>query len=93
MTRRLILPHDIGISGDVVLEVLVDKNGRVVNVRGESGDSRLIRTAKPAMMKWAFNPYKIDGEPVQFLTELTIQFDGNKGSAKLKIESDQLTTR
>lgn len=93
MTRRVMLPHDIGISGVVVLEVLVEKNGRVLNVRGVSGDSRLIRAARPPMMKWVFNPYLVDGEPVQFLTELTIQFDGNKRSAKLKIEIDPLTTR
>jgi outer membrane biosynthesis protein TonB len=93
MTRRVVLPQDIGISGDVVLEVLVEKNGRVLLVRGVSGDSRLISAAKPAVMKWVFDPYVIDGQPVQFLTELTIQFDGNKRSAKIKIESDPLTTR
>jgi len=44
-------------------------------------------------MKWAFYPYQLNGEPVQFLTELTIMFDGKKDSAKLKIENDPLSSR
>lgn len=88
MTRKVVLPRDLGVPGDVVLGVLVEKNGRVLNVQRVSGDPRLVRAAKPAVMKWAFTPYFLDGEPVQFLTELTIMFDGKNGSAKLKVESD-----
>jgi len=42
-------------------------------------------------MKWVFNPFLLDGQPVQFLTEMTIQFDGKKDSAKVKIDKDPLT--
>jgi protein TonB len=76
-----------------VLEVLVQNNGRVLNVERVSGDPRLVLAAKPAVMKWAFYPYLLNGQPVQFLTELTIIFDGKKDSAKLKIENDPLTSR
>lgn len=93
ITRTVVLPRDLGIPGDVVLGVLVEKNGRVLNVRRVSGDPRLVRAAKPAVMKWAFTPYLLDGDPVQFLTELAIMFDGKKGSAKLKVESDPLSSR
>jgi TonB-like protein len=93
ITTRVVLPRDIGVPGDVVLEVLVQKNGRVLNVQRVSGDPRLVRAAKPAVMKWAFYPYLLNGEPVQFLTELTIMFDGKKDSAKLKIENDPLGSR
>jgi Gram-negative bacterial TonB protein C-terminal len=89
---RVLPPRDIGIPGDVVLEVLVQRNGRVLTVQRVSGDSRLVRAAKPAVMKWAFYPYLLDGEPVQFLTEFTIVFDGRKDSAKLKIENDPLSS-
>ena len=76
-----------------MLEVLVQKDGRVLNAHRVSGDPRLVRAAKPAVMKWAFYPYQLNGEPVQFLTELTIMFDGKKDSAKLKIENDPLSSR
>jgi outer membrane biosynthesis protein TonB len=92
ITRKVVLPRDLGISGDVVLKVLVESNGRVLNVECISGDPRLVRAAKPALMKWIFAPYFLDGEPVQFVTELTIMFDGKKDSAKLKIESDPLSS-
>jgi outer membrane biosynthesis protein TonB len=93
ITSRVVLPRDIGVPGDVVLEVLVQNNGRVLNVERVSGDPRLVLAAKPAVMKWAFYPYLLNGQPVQFLTELTIIFDGKKDSAKLKIENDPLTSR
>ncbi|HLX85820.1 MAG TPA: energy transducer TonB [Terriglobales bacterium] len=93
ITTRIVLPRDIGIPGDVVLEVLVQQNGRVLNMQRVSGDPRLVRAAKPAVMKWVFDPYLFNGEPVQFLTEFTIMFDGKKDSAKLKIESDPLNSR
>lgn len=93
ITTRVILPRDIGVPGDVVLEVLVQENGRVLNVQHVSGDPRLGRAAKPAVMKWAFYPYVLNGEPVQFLTEFTIVFDGKKDLAKLKIENDPLSSR
>jgi outer membrane biosynthesis protein TonB len=93
ITIKAVLPRDIGIPGDVVLEVLVQKNGRVLHVQRVSGDPRLVRAAKPTVMKWVFTPYLLNGEPVQFLTELTFMFDGRKNSAKLKIESDPLSSR
>lgn len=93
ITTRVVLPRDIGVPGDVVLEVLVQKSGRVLNVQRASGNPRLVRAAKPAVMKWVFYPYLLNGEPVQFLTELTIMFDGKKDSAKLKIENDPLSSR
>ncbi len=93
ITTRVVLPRDIGIPGNIVLEVLVQQNGRVLNMQRVSGDPRLVRAAKPAVMKWAFYPYLLNGEPVQFLTEFTIMFDGKKDSAKLKIENDPLSSR
>ena len=93
ITTRVVLPRDIGVAGDVVLEVLVQNDGRVLNVQRVSGDPRLVRVAKPAVMKWAFYPYLLNGKPVQFQTELTIMFDGKKDSAKLKLENDPLASR
>ena len=92
ITTRVVLPHDIGIPGDVVVEVLVERNGSVRSVRGVSGDKRLLRAAETSVMKWAFYPYFVNGEPVQFLAEMTIQFDGKKQSAKLKVSKDPLAS-
>lgn len=93
IATRVVLPRDIGVPGNVVLDVVVQEDGRVLNVRHVSGNPRLVRAAKPAVMKWAFYPYLLDGKPVQFRTEFTIMFDGKKDSAKLKIENDPLSSR
>jgi hypothetical protein len=88
ITTHVVLPDEIGIPGDVVVEVLVEKNGQVRSVRAVSGDDRLLRVARPAVMNWVFQPYSLQGEPMQFSAEMTIHFDGNKGTAKLKVSKD-----
>jgi outer membrane biosynthesis protein TonB len=93
MMIKVVLPRDIGVPGDVALNVLVQKNGTVLNVESASGDPRLVRAAKPSVMKWRFFSYTLNGERVQFLTEFTISFDGRKNSAQLKIENDPLRSR
>ena len=90
LTRKVVLPKDIGIPGEVTLEVEVGKDGRVLNVRGVSGDSRLIRAAKPSLMNWIIAPFFLNGEPVKYVTNLTIQFDGKSRTAKLKLHADPL---
>ena len=85
ITKKVVLPRDIGIPGEVTLRVEVGKNGKVLSMRGVSGDSRLIRAATPSMMDWIFAPYLLNGEPVKFVTDVTIQFDGKTQLAKLKV--------
>jgi len=87
ITRTMVLPRDIGIPGEVTLTVEVGKNGKVLSVRGVTGDSRLIRAATPSMMNWIFTPYLLNGEPVKFVTDMTIQFDGKTQLAKLKVHT------
>lgn len=94
MTQSVVLPRDVGIAGEVVLEVVVERSGRVIKVSGVSGDPRLIRAAKPSVMKWVFTPYFLNGAAVQFLTNLTFQFDGKKNFAKLHVkELDPLSSQ
>lgn len=85
---RVVFPREIGVRGDVVLELLVEKNGRVGNVRDVSGNKRLLRITKPVLMKWTFQPYFLNGEPIQFLTRITIQFDGESQLARLKLSKE-----
>lgn len=93
ITRKVVLPRDIGITGEVTLTVEVGKNGKVLSVRGVSGDSRLIRAATPSLMNWIFAPYFLNGEPVKFVTDMTILFDGKKQLAKLKVHTHSLANQ
>jgi TonB family protein len=61
-------------SGDIVLEVLVGKDGAVASVRTVSGDPLLAGAAADAVRKWRYEPYRIHGHPAEFQTEVTLKF-------------------
>ncbi len=89
ITRTVVLPREIGIRGNVEIDVLVEKDGTVIKVQGLSGDARLLRTTKKAVMKWTFIPYLLFGKPVQFIAKLKFRFDGKNRLAKLEISEEE----
>ena len=76
MIQKKVSPPEVGVKGDVVLKVLVGEDGKVLSVRSISGDKRLIEAAIPAVLRWEFAPYFLNGKPIQFVTNLTIRFKG-----------------
>jgi len=61
-------------SGDVVLEVIVGRDGSVTSTRGLSGDPLLIAAAVEAVRTWRYEPYRIQGRPTEFQTDVTLRF-------------------
>lgn len=79
-TKKVVPEYpDIGCStrveGNVVVAILVDENGKVIDAGAKSGPTLLreasIRTAK----KWEFQPFLKDGQPVKFTGTLTFRFN------------------
>jgi protein TonB len=68
------LPH--GTKGDVVLDVVIDENGRIAQLTMERGvghgvDESVIATVR----QWAFHPATRDGKPVASEQELLFHFE------------------
>ena len=63
------------IEGVVVLDVVVGRDGSVVNVRPVSGPDVLTTAAVDALHWWRFAPYKIDGKPVVVETTVAVEFN------------------
>lgn len=63
-----------GIQGSVELHVLVDKDGRVQEVWGVSGEQVLINAAIEAVRKWRYRPMLLDGKPVPVVTTVRLEF-------------------
>ncbi len=66
-----------GISGEVVVEVLVDERGRVKTATAISGHALLRPAAVTAAHGWRFRPFrptKLDGVPVQAVGTITFVF-------------------
>jgi len=61
-------------SGDVVLEVTVHRDGTVAAVHALSGDPMLAKAATDAVRSWRYEPYRLQGRPVEFQTEVTLKF-------------------
>ena len=64
-----------GITGDVILEIVVRRDGsvgevRVVQARGAGLDQRAVA----AVRQWRFSPARRRGEPVDVLVEVAVEF-------------------
>ena len=62
------------IQGPVVLQALISKEGDIRELKLISGDSRLADTAMEAVKQWHYQPYLVNGQPVEVQTEITINF-------------------
>ncbi len=60
-----------GMSGAVVLEALVDKTGVVTRATVQSGLPLLAEIARDEVLKWRYQPGRLNGEPVE--TKVTIR--------------------
>ena len=61
-------------SGDVVLEVVVQTDGSVASTRPVSGDRVLAAAASDAVRTWRYDPYRVQGHPAEFQTDVTLKF-------------------
>lgn len=62
------------LQGAVALDAVVGKDGIVREVRVISGDSQLTSAAVDAVRQWRFKPYLLNGSPVAFQTQITLNF-------------------
>lgn len=62
------------ISGEVKLEVLVDEEGNVTDVKVLSGHVLLVEEAARAVRQWKYSPTLLNGEPVSVVSTVTVIF-------------------
>ena len=65
------------ISGDVVIDALIDPNGRVTAMKVISGPGLLHQAAKDALRQWKYQPATLDGKPVNMHLNVKLQFHAN----------------
>jgi TonB family protein len=61
------------IKGTVLLRVLIDEEGRVVDLRLISGPKELAPAAVNAVQQWRYRPYLLTGNPIQVDTEASVK--------------------
>lgn len=62
------------ISGTVVLQVLVGKDGHIEDLKVISGYPGFQKAAMDAVRQWVYRPYLLNGEPVEFNTTVSVVF-------------------
>jgi TonB family protein len=62
------------IQGTVRLEVVIDKDGKVQDMKLLNGHPILAKAAMKAVSKWRYQPSLLRGEPVEVVTEVDVNF-------------------
>ena len=65
---------DSHIQGVVVLEVQINKDGLVDNLKMISGHPLLAQAAIDAVRQWTYKPVLLNSQPVDFVTTVTVNF-------------------
>jgi len=68
------LAHQARVQGTVVLQIVIDKSGSVVNLQLVSGHPMLAPAAIEAVKQWKYQPYTVDGSPVEVQTQVQVNF-------------------
>lgn len=77
---RLVVPTypkeatEMRLQGSAVVGVTIGKNGEVADVKQISAHPLIARAAVDAIRQWRFEPYKVNGEPVDVFAKLTVLF-------------------
>jgi protein TonB len=62
------------VSGNVLVDALIDANGRVTTMKVVSGPTLLHQAAMDSLKQWKYQPASLDGKPVPMHLTVTIQF-------------------
>jgi general secretion pathway protein A len=63
-----------GIQGSVTVAAVIGADGKPRNVRAVSGPPILARAATDAVSQWLYQPYFVNGRPVEVETEIVVDF-------------------
>jgi TonB family protein len=62
------------LRGIIVLDVVVGRDGSVLDMRALNGPEVLAQSAMDALRWWRFRPYRVDGQPAVVETTVAVEF-------------------
>ncbi len=63
------------IAGEVVLDITIQKNGKVGKVSVVSGHPLLAQAAARAVKDWLYQPFRLNGQPIDAQTQVVVKFN------------------
>ncbi len=61
-------------QGTVLLTAIISKDGTIQNLEVISGNPMLRQAALDAVSQWRYGPMILNGEPVEVITEIEVNF-------------------
>jgi protein TonB len=58
----------------VEFEAVIGKDGTIEDVKVLRGHSLLVKAALEAVQRWRYQPTLLNGEPIEVVTEITVNF-------------------
>jgi tetratricopeptide (TPR) repeat protein len=76
LVRRVepVYPADARIQGDVRFDATIGTDGKIVKLQLLSGHPLLVPAAFDAVQQWIYHPTLLNNEPVEVMTEITVNF-------------------
>ena len=68
------LAEAAGIQGTVKFEAIIGKDGTIHDLKILSGHPLLVKAAVEAVSRWRYQPTLLNGEPVEVITEIDVNF-------------------
>jgi periplasmic protein TonB len=68
------LARQARVQGSVLLRAVVSKAGTIENLVVMSGHPMLVKSAMEAVRQWRYRPYRLNNDPVEVETEITVNF-------------------
>jgi TonB family protein len=81
-------PSQALFGGEVVLDALVDSQGRIAEVKLVRGASPFLEKAFSTVRTWSFFPARLDGQPVAARVGITFQFSQSLESSRAAMEHE-----
>jgi protein TonB len=72
-----VLARAAGIQGNVRFTALIGKDGRIQDVKVLSGPRPLVEAASEAVKQWVYRPTLLNGQPLEVITEISVNFTIN----------------
>jgi len=63
-----------GIDGAVIMEIVIGRDGRIIRTRVISAHPLLMSAATDAVRRWCYKPTLLNGEPVEVVSTVTMNF-------------------
>jgi protein TonB len=67
------------VSGTVEFRATISKDGNIEGLTLVRGHPLLVNAAREAVLQWKYRPTLLNGQPVEVITDITVNFTLNGG--------------